>query len=628
MKTDALVERLVNSYGSWVQKDCENTEGGTGRYTRELWPYDTMFSPIQVNRLTIKNRLVMAPMGNCQMAEETGRPNDKMREYFFARAEGGVGLLTTGLIPISHHIDSSVTEKGNFSYFPRIDNTRTNFMGWRDLAQGVHARNSRIFIQLTAGLGRVGNPQCLMTKYALPVSASWNPNFYIPSIPCRPLTDLELDQIVRNFGQGAADAKTMGIDGVYLHGHEGYLIDQLTNTAFNHRKLGKYTDWQLFGINIVKEMRKRTGPWFPIMYRIDLSCALEETYGERMDTVSSLKGFKNGRSIYETLDYMENLVKAGVDMFDVDLGCYDNWWLPHPPAYMPAGCFLDVAKVAKEYFKERGVKSNAGFEVPIVAVGKLNYPDMDEKALRDGKCDMIMLGRPVLADPDWCRKAYAGDVDQIRPCIGCQEACVNEFVEGGHPQCAVNPRTGHEDVLPKQSAPAVTAKKIGVVGGGAVGMETAYWLSYEHGCKITVIDMLGNFMDGACTANRGHIIHYLEDNGAKLVNCATIKSFEPGRVLVSRNISKGAPDVYCTWTPVLPKNVVNPLAPKMGPETVVEEHHAELFVNALGRRADESQYLEGVKQHVAKEIYNIGDSFQAGLVWGATKAAYNLAQYI
>ena len=122
-----------------------------------------------------------------------------------------------------------------------------------------------------------------MTKYALPVSASWNPNFYIPSIPCRPLTDRELDQIVRNFGQGAADAKTMGIDGVYLHGHEGYLIDQLTNTAFNHRKLGKYTDWQLFGINIVKEMRKRTGPWFPIMYRIDLSCALEETYGERFE---------------------------------------------------------------------------------------------------------------------------------------------------------------------------------------------------------------------------------------------------------------------------------------------------------------------------------------------------------
>lgn len=754
MKTDVLVERLVNSYGNWVQQDCENQPGGTARYTKELWPYDTMFSPIQVNRLTIKNRLVMAPMGNVQMADETGRPNDKMREYFFARAEGGVGLLTTGLIPISHHIEPSVTEKGNFSYFPRIDATRTNFMGWRDLAQGVHARNSRIFIQLTAGLGRVGNPQCLLTKFTPPVSASWNPNFYIPGIPCRPLTDLELNRIVKNFGQGAADAKAMGLDGVYLHGHEGYLLDQMTNTAFNRRKLGKYADWQRFGIDAVKEIRKRTDPWYPIMYRIDLSCALEETYGGRMDTVKTLKNFKNGRSIYETLDYMENLVKAGVDIFDVDLGCYDNWWLPHPPAYMPAGCFLDVAKVAKEYFKEKGIKSNAGYDVPIVAVGKLNYPDMDEQALRDGRCDMIMLGRPVLADPEWCKKAYAGDVDKIRPCIGCQEGCINEFVEGGHPQCAVNPRTGHEDVLPKVMPPAPVPKKIGVVGGGpagmnfalyaaqrghkvelleksgelggianaaavpknkydmanymqwlkrqvtsqpgveirlgvdatteylkaqnydavvyavgakrasppipgidtvnmveatellckpellgesknvvvlgggAVGMETAYWLSYEKGCRITVIDMLGDFMEGACTANRGFLIHYIEKNGAQLVNCATIKSFEPGKVFVSRNISKGAPDPYCTWTPVLPKNIENPLAPKMGPETVVEEYHADLFVNALGRRADISQYLEGQKEHVAKEVYNIGDSFEAGLVWGATKAAYNLAMYL
>lgn len=279
-------------------------------------------------------------------------------------------------------------------------------------------------------------------------------------------------------------------------------------------------------------------------------------------------------------------------------------------------------------------------------------------------------------------------MDKIRPCIGCQEGCINEFVEGGHPQCAVNPRTGHEDVLPKVMPPAPVPKKIGVVGGGpagmnfalyaaqrghkvelleksgelggianaaavpknkydmanymqwlkrqvtsqpgveirlgvdatteylkaqnydavvyavgakrasppipgidtvnmveatellckpellgesknvvvlgggAVGMETAYWLSYEKGCRITVIDMLGDFMEGACTANRGFLIHYIEKNGAQLVNCATIKSFEPGKVFVSRNISKGAPDPYCTWTPVLPKNIENPLRPR------------------------------------------------------------------
>ena len=755
MKKDELIQKLVDSYGNWFTEDgFENRQGGTGRMTQELYPYTSLFSPIRINRLTIKNRVVMAPMGNCQMAEETGRPNDKMLQYFFARAKGGVGLLTTGLVPISHHIDASVTAQGNYSYFPRIDATRTNFMGWRDLAQGVHARGSRIFIQLTPGLGRVGNPQCLLTKYQLPVSASLNPNFYIPESPCRPLTDLECDRIIRNGGQAAADAQTMGIDGVYLHGHEGYLLDQMTSPAFNHRKLGKYADWQRFGIELVKSIRKRTGPNYPIMYRIDLSLALEETYGERMDKVKSLKGFHNGRSIADTLDYMENLVKAGVDIFDVDLGCYDNWWLPHPPAGMPAGCYLDVSKVAKEYFKERGIKSNAGVEVPIVAVGKLGYPDLAEKALRDGKCDMVMLGRPVLADPDWCLKAYAGKVSEIRPCIGCQEGCVNEFVEGGHPQCAVNGRTGFEDVYPAEfpkttapkrigvvgggcagmnfavlaakkghtveilekadqlggklnpasvplvkydidnytkwlkaqvvKTPGITvklntevtndllraagydavvfcmgtkdavppikgldqvahiqatdllmkpellgdAKKVVVVGGGAVGVETAYFLSYEKNCRVQVVEMLEHFLDGACTANRGHLIHYLEKNGVELLNCSKVVEFGKNLVRISRNVSAGVPDPYNTWQPILPKNVENPLAKKPGSETVVQELSCDLVVLAMGGRADDRAFLSAQQAQVAPELYNIGDSFHAGRVLEANRAAYNLAMEI
>ena len=155
------------------------------------------------------------------------------------------------------------------------------------------------------------------------------------------------------------------------------------------------------------------------MYRIDLSLALNETYGEEDMNEKALKKFKNGRAIEQTLEYMLNLVKAGVDMFDVDLGCYDNWWLPHPPAGMPAGCFLEVSKLVKERFESLGIKSNAGLPVPVVAVGKLGYPDLAEKALRDNLCDMVMLGRPLLADPDWPNKAYAGRVSAIRPCIGC-----------------------------------------------------------------------------------------------------------------------------------------------------------------------------------------------------------------
>ena len=87
------------------------------------------------------------------------------------------------------------------------------------------------------------------------------------------------------------------------------------------------------------------------MYRIDLTAALHETYGERMASVGSLKRFTGERTVAMTLEFMANLVGAGVDMFDVDLGCYDNWWLPHPPTFMPPGCFLEVARVARDYLR-------------------------------------------------------------------------------------------------------------------------------------------------------------------------------------------------------------------------------------------------------------------------------------
>ena len=756
-RTDPEIQKLCDSYGDWFQNGCENKAGNAARMTRDLYPYTSIFSPIRVNRLTIKNRVVMAPMGNLMMAEEHGRPNEKMIQYFLARAKGGVGLLTSGLIPISDGIDNTVQETDHKVMMPRISPARTLMSGWRDLAQGCHAYGSRFFIQLTPGLGRVGPPTCLVQRHKFPVSASFNPNFYIPELPCLRLTDHSLNKIIKNAGQAAADAKACLIDGVYLHGHEGYLLEQMTNKAFNHRKLGKYADWQRFGIDMVKEIRSRVGPNYPIMYRIDLSLALNETYGETaMDSVNSLKKFKGGRSIAQTLEYMENLIKAGVDLFDVDIGCYDNWWLPHPPAGMPAGCFLEVSKIVKDHFEKKGIKSNAGVPVPVVAVGKLGYPDVSEKALRDGMCDMVMLGRPLLADPEWCNKAFAGDVDKICPCIGCQEGCVNEFVEGGHIQCAVNARTGFEDVIPETPAPAQKPKRIGVIGGGpagvifavnaarrghtveliertdklggrivpgsvpaikfdianylqwlnnqvkeaqklpnftlkmntsvdsaylaeqkydsvvfamgtknacppipgldkvksvqavdllahpelmgdakkivvcgggVVGCETAYWLHYEYGKDVKVIEMMKNFMEGVCTANRGHLLHYMKDK-VELINCARVTSFEPGKVHYNRNVSKGVPNPYNTWQPLLPENIGNPLEKKLGPETQDFTADADLIVLAMGGRPDDALYVEALQHNAAAEIFNIGDSFAGGRVLEANRAAFRLSQRI
>lgn len=744
---EKVLEKLEGNFGDWFNKSA------APKMTSELYPYTSLFSPITINKLEIKNRLVMGPMGNINMADEHGKPSEKMIKYFTERAKGNVGLITTGLIPTTFGIDPTLFEGDKLSYFPRIDRSRTNLVGWRDLVYAVHSYGSKIFVQLTAGLGRVGNPECLTKQFKLPVSASMNPNFYIPAIPCKSLSDAQIKRIVKKTGQAAADAQACGLDGVYLHGHEGYLMEQLSNTAFNRRKLGRYADPMQFGIDMVETIRNRCGKDYPIMYRIDMSLALNSTYGEKMNKVRSLKKFRNERTVEETLKYMEKLVKAGVDMFDVDLGCYDNWWLPHPPATMPSGCFVDIAEIAKKHFEKNNILSNAGQKVAVVAVGKLGYPDLAEKVLRDEKADMVMLARPLLADPNWANKAYKGDVKNITPCIGCHEACIKEFLEGGHPQCAVNPRTGFEDVdivepasvqkkiavvgagpagvvaaqtlikrghkvdlfekdnkiggmlnlaaKPKfkyelrnyvdylttvveglKNSPnfklylsslatidnlkkgnydtvifatgsyckglnidgavlphvfTVTealaqpeifrgAKSVAIIGAGDSGCELAYMLAYEKNKKVTLLESAPTLMTHTCTANRGHILHYLEKIGVKAYNCCKVQKIEEGYVNILANIHKSVPNPYNTWEPILPTNVVNPLARKIHQKYKAVAVDADIVVFAAGTRSENELYKQAYKQQIAPEVYNIGDSQKCGKVFVAVKQAYNLAR--
>ncbi len=749
---ESILNRLEDTFGDWFNGKMEAPS-----MTNNLYPYTKMFEPIKINRLEIKNRLVMGPMGNVNLADETGRPSEKMISYFEARAKGGVGLITTGLVPTSFGVDPTVIERDKLSYFPRIDRSRSNFVGWRNLAYAVHSYGSKIFIQLTPGLGRVGNPECLITQTKLPVSASWNPNFYIPAIPCKRLSDGACKKIIKKTAQAAMDAKEAGLDGVYLHGHEGYLLEQLTNPAFNRRLIGRYSSWQQFGLDMVAKIRERCGSRYPIMYRIDLSLMLNATYGDKMKKIKSLKKFRDERLVIETLDYMKNLVSAGVDIFDVDLGCYDNWWLPHPPASMPSGCYLEVAELVKKYFKENNIKSNAGVDVPVVAVGKLGYPDLAEKALREEKCDMVMLARPLLADPEWPNKAYSGKVQEIRPCIGCHEACIKEFVEGGHPQCAVCPATsfengllggikkadvkkkvavvgagpsgvvaaktlllrGHDVTLfekedavggtlryasiPKikyelknyvdylagvvedakknyglktQFSKAVTtdelkagkfdvvltatgssqvglpingavqkhvisavealkdierlksAKDIVIIGGGDSGCELAYYLKYELGKNVVIVEQAPTLMTKTCTANRGHILHYLEKAGVRCYNCANVQAINSSSVDIIANASKTVPNPYNTTEPVLPENVHNPLAKKIKSLPKAVSVEADLVILAAGTVPNNELFKKCQEERVAPLIYNIGDSNTCGKVFTAVKSAFNVAKNI
>lgn len=463
-----------------------------------------LFDPSYIGKMKLKNRIVMAPMGNINMADPIGRPLPKMIDYFTERAKGGTGLIITGLVPVSFGIDPVISEESNTTYFPRIDkSSRTRLVGWRDLAAAVHSYDSKILIQLSAGLGRVGSPECAL-KGKLPKSASFNKNFYVPQIPHFPMSTWSIKRIVKAFGQAAINAKVSGIDGIHLHGHEGYLMDQLTSAPWNRRRFGRYRDKFRFGIDVVKEIKRLCGDDFPVVYRIDLTQGLRDSYGDEIFQ-KRFRGME--RTIEEGLAFCKALSEAGVDAFDVDKGCYDNWFYPHPPAYFSDSPYVrEIAGRLKRFFREENIAA------PVIAVGKMGKPEVAEKVLEEGHADFVMLGRPLLADPYWPRKVREGREKEIVHCIGGQEACIQSFILGGHPCCTVNPYAGFEDT--KKLIPAEKTKRIAVIGGGPAGCEASK-TAVLRGHSVTLFEkgdsLGGQFMLASEMKIKHDVARYLEN---------------------------------------------------------------------------------------------------------------------
>ena len=172
------------------------------------------------------------------------------------------------------------------------------------------------------------------------------------------------------------------------------------------------------------------------------------------------------------------------------------------------------------------------------------------------------------------------------------------------------------------------AKKVVVVGGGVVGCEAAYWLRYEKNCEVTVVEMDRYIMNHTCTANRGHLIHYLKKAGVPLLNCTRVTGFVKDGVEVARNVSRTVPDPFITWHPILPENVKNPLAPKLKIDERKETLPADLVVLAAGGAPDDALYFAALRERAAPELRNIGDSFSGGKVLEAVRAAYRLGLHL
>ena len=416
--------------------------------------YKNLFTPVKIGSVTLKNRFALAPMGPLGLADAEGGFNQRGIDYYTERAKGGTGLIITGVTFSDCEVETqSMPNCPNSTYNP-VHFIRTS----KEMTERVHAYGSKIFLMMSAGFGRVTIPTNL--GEFPPVAPSAIPHRWLDKI-CRPLTKEEVHSIVKSFGDGAYHAKRGGFDGVEIHAvHEGYLLDQFAISMFNQRtdEYGGSLENRLrFAREVVEEIKSRCGQDFPVVLRFSLKSMIKDW---REGALPGEIFEEKGRDIEEGLETAKLLVQYGYDALDTDVGTYDAWWWNHPPMYQKKGLFRPYCKMVKE-----------AVDVPVLCAGRMDNPEMASEAVEAEECDIVSLGRPLLADPDYVNKLRAGKWEQIRPCISCQEGCMGRVQEFSMINCAVNPQAARERVTAYE--PILKSRRVMVVGGGAAGCEAA-----------------------------------------------------------------------------------------------------------------------------------------------------------
>ena len=414
-----------------------------------------LFERGKIGTLELKNRIIVAPNGIRGEANPDGNLSDRAIDRYVSYARGGAGMITVGHLHVENEVESHLD--GVWSNKPRIDSAVYKLQ-WGILADAVHDYGAKLAVHLSAGFGRMAYPDTVSTNEV--VAPSSQPCYWNPKITARELTLDEIGRLIDAMGAAALRLKSVGVDAVDLHASAGHLIDQFLSGIWNKRTDaygGSTAGRARFLIDIVAKIKACCGQDFPVTVRMSLKNYIE-----------------GGRDFEESFEIMKLLEQNGVNAIHAAAGCYEYRRFQNPSTYQPAGVSVRFAELAK-----------SAVSIPVITFGKLGDPELAEKVLSEGKADFIALARPFLADSEWPNKAKAGKWDDIRPCIGCHDGCLQRSLENKYVTCAVNPAAGMERAL--ALSPAEQTKRVLVVGGGPGGMEAAR-VAALRGHRVTLLE--------------------------------------------------------------------------------------------------------------------------------------------
>ena len=409
--------------------------------------YKHIFEPFTIKHMTVKNRIVMTPMGT-NYGEQNGEMSFLHINYYEQRAKGGTGLLIVENASVDSPQGSNGTTQLRIdqdNYIPRLFK----------LCETVHKHGSCIAIQINHAGASAQSARINMQ----PVSASDVPSKAGGEIP-RPLEKDEIMHIVKKYGEAAKRAQIAGFDAVEIHAGHSYLISQFLSPLTNKRTDefgGSLENRARLAKLVIEEVRRQVGPFFPIFVRISADEFME-----------------GGNTLDDCLDYLQYFQEE-VDVFDVSAGLNGSIQYQIDANYLPDGWRSYMAKAVKERYGK-----------PCMTMGNIRNPQVAEDILARGDADLIGMGRGLIADPEWVNKVEFGDECDICKCISCNIGCAGHRIGINRPiRCTVNPSVNGGEDYKKQKINKPC--NVVVIGGGTAGLEAACTAA-EVGCTTFLIE--------------------------------------------------------------------------------------------------------------------------------------------